>query len=55
MEMDERREQYGEHDRPAPMQVVHDIKKKFVEWELYKMSVLKDFRRKNKPKNKPRE
>jgi hypothetical protein len=53
--VDERREEFGEPDRPAPLQVVHDIKKKFVEWELYKMSVLKDFRRKNKPRNKPRE
>ena len=35
-----REEQYGELDRPMPCEVITDIKEKFVEWDVYKMSVM---------------
>ena len=36
------REVYGEIDRPEPAEVIADMKDKFVEWDIYKMSVMKN-------------
>lgn len=36
------KEEYGEADRPHPKQVVGEIIEKFVDWDVYKMSVLQD-------------
>ena len=34
------REEYGELDRPDPSDVISEIKDRFVDWDVYKMSVM---------------
>ena len=34
------REEYGELDRPEPSDVIAEIKDRFVDWDIYKMSVM---------------
>ena len=34
------KEEYGELDRPEPAHVIEEIKDKFVNWDLYKMTVM---------------
>lgn len=42
------REEYGELDRPEPADVIADIKEKFVDWDVYKMSVMSNLIRSQK-------
>ena len=35
-------EEYGEIDRPLPLSDINEIKDKFVEWDMYKMIVMKN-------------
>ena len=35
-------EEYGEIDRPLPLDDIDEIKDKFVEWDMYKMIVMKN-------------
>lgn len=37
-----KREEYGEPDRPLPRDKVEQIKSKFVDWDLYKLTILKN-------------
>ena len=44
------RVEYGELDRPAPEEVIADIKDKFVDWDCYKMNVMLDLLRRKQAK-----
>jgi len=44
------RVEYGELDRPAPEDVIADIKEKFVDWDMYKMSVMLNLMRNKRGK-----
>ena len=35
-------EHYGEADQPYPLSVYTEIKEKFVDWDLYKLTVIKN-------------
>ena len=35
-------EEYGEADRPLPSYLVNQMKDKFVEWDIYKLSYIKN-------------
>ena len=39
--LEEALEEYGEVDRPQPKQVIDDIVGKFIDWDSFKMSILK--------------
>ena len=45
-----KREEYGEIDRPEPAEVIADIKDKFVDWDLFKISVMQNLVGKKKMK-----
>ena len=40
-----RREEYGEIDRPEPADVIAEIKEKFVDWDVYKISTMQKLMR----------
>ena len=46
-----RREEYGEIDRPEPAEVIADIKEKFVDWDVYKISTMQKMMRTQQRKN----
>ena len=36
------REEYGEADRPMPSTVIHDMREKFTDWDMFKVKVIKN-------------
>ena len=36
------REEYGEADRPMPSNLLTEVREKFVEWDAYKQTVIKN-------------
>jgi hypothetical protein len=36
-----KKEEYGEADRLLPKSILNDVKDKFVDWDVYKLSVIK--------------